>query len=229
MINVFPENKGLQDLPKALELNWWSGAGLKHILSQCRKAIDSFQDFWTVMEDIDRKAWVLEPVHPSRAISFRRIALGGHCSLSITVDALSPRTLPEYRFFGSENSVAPLRMRVINNLNRWKMDMLLLENLESVLELVIPSRQDIGNEDSSADCGICYAYFIPNAYVTGSDPCGEASRPDRVCENLNCGRTFHGACLVEWLRSLTTTRQSFDVLFGHCPYCSHPIAVKNSI
>jgi E3 ubiquitin-protein ligase FANCL len=31
--------------------------------------------------------------------------------------------------------------------------------------------------------------------------------PDRVCDNGSCGRPFHSACLVEWLRAIPTTRQ----------------------
>nr|CAB3493401.1 unnamed protein product [Digitaria exilis] len=49
---------------------------------------------------------------------------------------------------------------------------------------------------------------------------------DYTCENPSCSRAFHSICLRDWLRSITTTRQSFDVLFGNCPYCSDPVAVK---
>ena len=31
---------------------------------------------------------------------------------------------------------------------------------------------------------------------------------------------------TQWLRSVTTTRQSFNMLFGECPYCSKPMKVK---
>jgi hypothetical protein len=36
------------------------------------------------------------------------------------------------------------------------------------------------------------------------------------------------ACLVEWLRVLPSTRQSFGTLFGVCPYCSTQIVVKTT-
>ncbi|CAN0864986.1 E3 ubiquitin-protein ligase FANCL [Linum grandiflorum] len=52
------------------------------------------------------------------------------------------------------------------------------------------------------------------------------SATDYTCENTNCSRAFHSVCLGDWLRSITTTRQSFDVLFGNCPYCSDPVAIK---
>lgn len=169
--------------------------------------------------------WVMEPVHPSRASSFRRIALGGHCSLTLTVNAFSPRSVPECRFFGSDMVITPLRKRWNSNIRRWKVDRLLRENLEDILETTFPSPQDSIQEDISADCGICYAFRLPNVDGLGAET---GSVPDRACDNPSCGRPFHSACLIEWLRSITTTRQSFDVLFGNCPYCSHPIAVKTT-
>ncbi|RXH75500.1 hypothetical protein DVH24_030221 [Malus domestica] len=53
---------------------------------------------------------------------------------------------------------------------------------------------------------------------------------DYAFDNTRCNKAFHSICLVDWLRSITTRRQSFDVLFGSCPYCSEPVAVKiNSV
>lgn len=199
------------ELPIAFELQWSKEATLKDALNQFHETIDKFQDFWHVMEDIDMNVWVMEPVHPSRASSFRRIAL---------VNAFSPRSVPECRFFGSDLAITPLRKSWNSNIRRWKVDRLLRENLEDILETTFPSPQDSIQEDISADCGICYAFRLPNAE--------RGSVPDRACDNPSCGRPFHSACLIEWLRSITTTRQSFDVLFGNCPYCSHPIAVKTT-
>eukprot|EP01018_Ginkgo_biloba_P006628 Gb_35791 [translate_table: standard] len=213
------------ELPSALELQWWKEATLKDVVDQFIEIIEKFQDFWNIMEDIDRSVWVMEPVHPSKASSFRRIALGGHCSLSLIVNAFSPRSVPECRFFGSDLAIAPLRKRWNSNIRRWKGDKLLRENLEDILEITFPSPQDTVQEDISADCGICYAFRLPNVDAHGAE---RGSVPDRACDNPNCGRPFHSACLIEWLRSITTTRQSFDVLFGSCPYCSHPIAVKTT-
>lgn len=58
------------------------------------------------------------------------------------------------------------------------------------------------------DCGICYAYQLDGAI------------PDQVCDNSQCGQSFHYICLYEWLRGLLTSRQSFNIIFGECPYCS---------
>lgn len=110
------------DLPSAFELQWSKEATLRDALNQINELIKKFQDFWHVMEDIDMNVWVMEPVHPSRACSFRRIALGGHCSLSLTVNAFTPRFVPECRFFGSDSSIAPLRKKWNNNIGRCTLD-----------------------------------------------------------------------------------------------------------
>uniref|UniRef100_A0A8C8ZV25 FA complementation group L n=1 Tax=Prolemur simus TaxID=1328070 RepID=A0A8C8ZV25_PROSS len=63
-------------------------------------------------------------------------------------------------------------------------------------------------KDFTMDCGICYAYQLDGAI------------PDQVCDNSQCGQPFHQICLYEWLRGLLTSRQSFNIIFGECPYCS---------
>lgn len=49
--------------------------------------------------------------------------------------------------------------------------------------------------------------------------------PDQICDNSRCGKSFHHACLLEWLRSTPSTRKSFRTYFGTCPYCSSPISL----
>ncbi|KAK3242628.1 hypothetical protein CYMTET_47692 [Cymbomonas tetramitiformis] len=58
---------------------------------------------------------------------------------------------------------------------------------------------------------------------------GEDVVPEAACDNPSCARPFHVRCLVEWLRADGSARQSFQTLFGLCPYCSQPITVKPSI
>uniref|UniRef100_A0A2I3GLZ9 FA complementation group L n=1 Tax=Nomascus leucogenys TaxID=61853 RepID=A0A2I3GLZ9_NOMLE len=70
--------------------------------------------------------------------------------------------------------------------------------------------------DFTMDCGICYAYQL------------DGTTPDQVCDNSQCGQPFHQICLYEWLRGLQTSRQSFNIIFGECPYCSKPITLKMS-
>ncbi|KAI3794156.1 hypothetical protein L1987_36784 [Smallanthus sonchifolius] len=81
----------------------------------------------------------------------------------------------------------------------------------------------IEKNDQPIECGICYSQFLPVDDEFGPKSGG---RTDYTCENSTCSKAFHSVCLGDWLRSITTTRQSFDVLFGNCPYCSQPVAVK---
>jgi E3 ubiquitin-protein ligase FANCL len=64
------------------------------------------------------------------------------------------------------------------------------------------------------DCAICYAARMDGAL------------PDRVCDNVHCSKPFHRACLFEWLRALPRAQQTFDTVFGVCPYCSADISCK---
>ncbi|TQD82915.1 hypothetical protein C1H46_031514 [Malus baccata] len=86
---------------------------------------------------------------------------------------------------------------------------------------------DVEKNDQQVECGICYAQSLP---IDDELRDNSGTGTDYTCDNTSCNKAFHSICLVDWLRSITTTRQSFDVLFGSCPYCSEPVAVKiNSV
>ena len=57
---------------------------------------------------------------------------------------------------------------------------------------------------------------------------GGSSVPAHSCDNEACGRPYHAECLAEWLRADPSTQQSFNTLFGACPYCAAPITVKTT-
>ncbi|MCO5560407.1 hypothetical protein L7F22_014022 [Adiantum nelumboides] len=214
------------DLPCAVELCWNEGATIRTLLDQYKDAILRYQDFWTVMEDLDKMFRIIEPEHPSRSNTFRRLALDGDCSLLLTLDPSAPRSIPECRFFGSEMTVSPLRRKLKSNIHKWSRIKLLTENLIEVFDMVFLPPEEKEQEDMSVSCGICYTFRLPDHDPANNTFGKEGTVPDRACDNGNCARQFHLDCLVEWMRSLSTTRQSFDVLFGECPYCSHPMAVK---
>ncbi|XP_065785316.1 E3 ubiquitin-protein ligase FANCL isoform X2 [Muntiacus reevesi] len=112
--------------------------------------------------------------------------------------------------------VKPLGIRLSRNIHLWDPENSLLQNLKDVLEIDFPARAILEKSDFSMDCGICYAYQLDGAI------------PDQVCDNSQCGQSFHYICLYEWLRGLLTSRQSFNIIFGECPYCSKPITLKMS-
>lgn len=70
-------------LPSPFELRWPSGEipSLAGAVGQFRAALRWHQMLWDELDDLDAHAWVLEPKHPGRDETHRRIALGSHCSL----------------------------------------------------------------------------------------------------------------------------------------------------
>uniref|UniRef100_A0A0E0GT61 FANCL C-terminal domain-containing protein n=1 Tax=Oryza nivara TaxID=4536 RepID=A0A0E0GT61_ORYNI len=164
------------DVPYLPELQWSKGSRLKDVVCQFQEHLKILQDYWSIMDDIDKVLWVVDPTKPTFAMSHRRIAL----------------------------------------------DKKFHENLSTVLDFALPPPPSVNIEDDEqVDCGICYAKHLPIDDELGTHSGGTT---DYTCENPSCSRAFHSVCLRDWLRAITTTRQSFDVLFGNCPYCSDPVA-----
>ncbi|XP_003467564.1 E3 ubiquitin-protein ligase FANCL isoform X2 [Cavia porcellus] len=202
------------DFPVPFSVSWTPQSSLISIHSQFLAALESLKAFWDVMDEIDEKTWVLEPQKPTRSVTARRIALGNNASINIEVDPRHPTMLPECCFLGADHVVKPLGIKLSRNMHLWDPECSLLQNLKDVLEIDFPARTIIDKSDFTMDCGICYAYQLDGAI------------PDQVCNNSQCGQSFHQVCLYEWLRGLLTSRHSFNIIFGECPYCSKPITLK---
>ncbi|XP_039594900.1 E3 ubiquitin-protein ligase FANCL isoform X1 [Polypterus senegalus] len=196
------------DVPVPFILSWSLQSCLKNIHSQFLAMLESLKQFWDVMDEIDEQTWVLEPEKPTRSATMRRIAIGNNVSLNIEVDPRHPKMLPECCFLGADHVVAPLKNKLNTNMHLWNPDYSILHNLKEVLEIefTLPGSQE--KSSFSMDCGICYSYRL------------EAAIPDQVCNDPRCGQPFHQTCLYEWLRGLPSCRQSFNIVFGECPYCS---------
>ncbi|KAM5228050.1 E3 ubiquitin-protein ligase FANCL [Ctenodactylus gundi] len=202
------------DLPVPFSVSWTPQSSLGSIHRQFLAAVESLKVFWDVMDEVDEKTWVLEPEKPTRSATTRRIALGNNASINVEVDPRHPTMLPECCFLGADHVVKPLGIKLSKNIHLWDAEKSLLQNLKDVLEIDFPARTILEKSDFTMDCGICYAYQLDGAI------------PDQVCDNAHCGQPFHQTCLYEWLRGLLTSRQSFNIIFGECPYCSKPIALK---
>ncbi|KAJ8309595.1 hypothetical protein KUTeg_014469 [Tegillarca granosa] len=185
---------------------------LSDLFKQFEQVIGCYQEFWDVMSDIDKTTWVLEPDNPTYSAIHRRIAIGMYmctnCSIQITVDPKHPRMLPECRFLGADHAVDPLKKNMNSNLHLWILENSLLDNLQLLLGVTFPSQDNSKKEEFSGECGICYSYRL------------ESEIPDEACNDTRCGQPFHRSCLFEWLRALPSSRQSFNIIFGECPYCS---------
>ncbi|KAK3733582.1 hypothetical protein QZH41_008474 [Actinostola sp. cb2023] len=188
-----------------------------HLSSQ---ALKSYEEFWDMMDEIDKNTWVLEPDHPQRSSNTRRIALGNNSSIHIEINPLHPRLLPECRFLGADHGKTRVQQNTWPKHRKpkmWTPKISVLTNLENVLKLKFPSPCNTKKEDFSMECGICYAYRLND------------SIPDKACDDSRCGQPFHQVCLIEWLKSLSSSRQSFNMIFGECPYCSKVITLIQSV
>ncbi|XP_017277171.1 E3 ubiquitin-protein ligase FANCL isoform X1 [Kryptolebias marmoratus] len=196
------------DLPVPLNISWTPQSTLEQLHRQFLLVLESLAEFWDVLEEIDGKTWILEPEKPSRSDTMRRIAIRNNVSIRVEVDPRHPKMLPECCLLGAEHVVTPLRNKLNANMHMWNPDSSVLHNLRDVLEIEFPSPATHEKSSFNVECGICYSYRL------------ETSVPDQVCNDPRCGQPFHQACLYEWLRALPSSRQSFSLMFGECPYCS---------
>jgi E3 ubiquitin-protein ligase FANCL len=147
----------------------------------------------------------------------RRIALRKHCSVEITIKPKRPRDICTCTFIGPENIVAELRTRFHSGQRAWDVNVTVRTNMETILKQTFPSPATSSKSDFSVECGVCYSYRL-------EDDKGTVLLPDTTCES--CGQHYHATCIGEWLQALPSTRRSFNVLFGNCPYCTKPLSVQ---
>uniref|UniRef100_K3X2N1 RING-type domain-containing protein n=1 Tax=Globisporangium ultimum (strain ATCC 200006 / CBS 805.95 / DAOM BR144) TaxID=431595 RepID=K3X2N1_GLOUD len=236
------------DAPEPFELVWDPqeasayGGGccymLKEVLQQFDAFLSKFQSFWDVLDDLDTKTCVLEPHRPTRATARRRIALQKHASLQIEVNPEHPRAICELSFFGNDATVGSLREKWSEGVFQWDETLPLRDNLESILDVEFPSPTHTQADEFAIECGICYCYRLEmdapsseetTTATTAKRPHAAQPRtliPDKLCENSKCNRPFHEKCLFDWLKALPTARQSFNTVFGECPYCREAISAK---
>jgi hypothetical protein len=105
--------------PKTSSSSSSTSSSLADIATHFEKALEKFQNVWNELDDLDSNLWIIEPENPQRSSLMRRIALGNHSSLQITLDPLNPRSLPECRFMGADTVIGPLREKVVQNIHLW--------------------------------------------------------------------------------------------------------------
>lgn len=220
--------------------------GLPPLAAACvafERAVRAHQAAWDALACLDAgPCSVVDPPPrngtPSHACTHRRIRIacppqsegGPGASLDLAVDVspfLDGRPAPPRLHAlgrippGLADRLAPQAVRAA-----WCEGEAILTNLACVLGFALAAPEaeaggagggGDGVEDDEGVCGICY----------GRGALEEGGRPPEVtCENARCGRVFHRECLVEWLQSDLSSRQTFNTLFGTCPYCSEPVACK---
>ncbi|TYH28875.1 hypothetical protein ES288_A02G178600v1 [Gossypium darwinii] len=210
------------DVPYVFNLKWSMNSRLKNLVQQFEKHLEKLQAFWSTLDEIDRSLQIVDSKQASRAIPSRQIHVAASKLVLFSMNNEYLRVC-RCRFMGLGNTVNSLRKTWKRNVDKWERDKAFLENLECLLNTQLPRLADAETNNHLDECGICYAQYLPIGDELGPQT---GSATDYTCENNSCSKAFHSMCLVDWLRSITTTRQSFNVLFGNCPYCSEPIAVK---
>eukprot|EP01134_Creolimax_fragrantissima_P000774 CFRG0774T1 len=186
--------------------------GLNIVLAAFKLTLERYTDMWDMFDEIDTQTWVLEPENPTRRMTMRRIAVEKNCSIQVNVDPRQPRNIPECRILGPDAPVSLIRTKLNRNLSAWNLDKSILLNLETALEMKFPHPTQTHKDDYSEACGICYSYRL------------DGSVPENICDE--CRQCFHNNCLAEWIQAIPGYRQSFNVIFGSCPYCEKAINVE---
>nr|XP_045625956.1 E3 ubiquitin-protein ligase FANCL-like isoform X3 [Procambarus clarkii] len=204
------------DLPVDLKFSWNTVEGLSCIIAAWEDHLRGLQQFWDVLDELDETVLVLDPPTPARRHTTRRILLSNHVSVQLSVSVVHPRSLPQCHLLGTSRLTAPLNALLMEKYEEWDPERSIVSNLESLLGVsVVRSRAgDMGGsvEEWSAECAVCYALHF------------QESLPDLTCDH--CSQAFHVQCLYEWLCGLTNSRQSMNVIFGECPYCTQLISCK---
>ncbi|KAJ9068203.1 hypothetical protein DSO57_1031057 [Entomophthora muscae] len=205
-------------LPLALkgEESWF-----KYLIEETTKLLEKFNDFWLVMDELDTETTILEPHPILRSHCHRRISLQALCSLEVEIDPIHPRAIPVFRLYGPNRRVQPLKASLEQKISQWNHDCTPKENFENALGLSFKeSITADANQNQLQECGICYSYRILTQVIDGS-----SQTPTLVCDNPSCNSVFHHSCLFESIKSLPSSRRSYKVWFGSCPYCNEPMNV----
>ncbi|ORX50108.1 hypothetical protein DM01DRAFT_1097458, partial [Hesseltinella vesiculosa] len=181
-------------------------------LQQAQHDIELYQTLFDAMDELDQQARVLAPSPVKRADTWRRLALGNHCSVQVTVDPWRPnQQRPLVQFFGREEMLEGFQQAWANYAASWQPGASLLTNLATALPTITTKSVEAQDDQDEMACAICYAYTLAQT---------QQETPSIICANLHCNRGFHTSCIIEWLQSNPSTTRSFNILFGQCPYCN---------
>jgi E3 ubiquitin-protein ligase FANCL len=100
---------------------------LSDVLKYFGSRLERYQEVWDMLDDIDTHLWVLEPEHPTRAQTMRRVAVVKRVSLIIELSSTFPRLIPTLKFLGSETSIAPFQEKLTSNGSLWYLRTIFLQ------------------------------------------------------------------------------------------------------
>ncbi|XP_050698528.1 E3 ubiquitin-protein ligase FANCL-like isoform X2 [Eriocheir sinensis] len=204
------------DLPDGLEYDYDQGEGVLGVVRAWEARVAALQDFWDAMDEIDSEAVVLDPPRPQRRHTFRRLLLGNLVNVQVSLSPDQPRRLPQWHLFGPSKLTGPMGTRLTRTYEEWDPERSVVENLEHILGEEVVRRDSGGGsggvEELGVECSVCYELHFDDKL------------PDQTCEH--CCKAFHTVCVYEWLSTLTSSRQTMNMISGECPYCSKNISCK---
>lgn len=237
-------------LPDKVDFQWKKSNSLHAILNELRAVLDRYDAVWSVLEDMDRHCVVIDPTKPTFEHNYRRIYLrkgtGGdewvenQCSLMYTVNLERPFAMGELLLVGPTAQKEELERQMNAHIRDWcdcrsgvsarRMDVVPRINIETLLQISLPEPSETSISQYEIECAICYSCRFARLFTRRYklEDHGKTFLPDKSCPNEKCGRVFHYTCLLDMMRSNPTTKQSFNTLYGYCPYCQTPISIATN-
>ena len=109
--------------------------------------IKKYRPLRRMLRDLDENTWTLDPpegpARQSLEYTYRRIALSKGVSVQVEINPEASDQLPGLKFLGSEEKVCHLRDILGRNLEKYDQDYTLVQNLERILEVEFPQKQDL--------------------------------------------------------------------------------------
>ncbi|OUM59438.1 hypothetical protein PIROE2DRAFT_15041, partial [Piromyces sp. E2] len=97
------------DIPEQIDNKYYINE-LSNIVDFYKNVFDKYNEFWSQLEEIDEKTWIIEPINPPRSSNYRRI---------IIVNPSNPRSFPIYQFMGSDELVQKWTKILISRQHQW--------------------------------------------------------------------------------------------------------------
>lgn len=176
---------------------------LKLAVENCKVVIENLQDFFEVMETIDRNCEVLEPIEISSKDNWRIITYLK--DLYVKVELPNPMNIQDVNvtFIGKSERV--LKFTELYNKHETEE-----ENIYLRLNYLKFEQDDQEMDDGEKTaCGICLDFYNNDKI------------PIIFCDNSLCSQAYHDICISKHLK--VSNVKVLNVVVGECPYCKFKI------
>lgn len=184
-----------------------SVSSIPQIFSQFLHQLSVYESVWRRLKELDHGSWVVEG--NERELQ-RRIVLNREVQAEISYDSPEgAEECPTFKFLGPGSKVEEMRERLCQRQHLFDPELDLATNVERILDLELPKRDDSQRDDFRLDCSICYS---------------DVPVPAKTCDgDGGCGQRFHEGCLLTWLKTFPENEFTFNRIGGKCPICDAKI------